>query len=546
MDVQKYSLVDELGKANEKYDGSPALLGMSVLTMPGYINSMRTVMFTSHLKQFVTLENPEFPYVFTNAENLVGKYSSGYKKTDSKLTVFRKVSKFDDILETPNIYKLFVFNHEKQMYDVIERRPVEDLTEHFGYEYNNTVIDSFEEGDDIDKDTVLYKSSSYDEDMNYAYGCNVTTMYTLDPFTSEDAAIVSESFAKRMTSIETEVFRIGLNDNDYLVNLHGTNKKYKPLPDIGDMVSSHLAAVRRQFNNQLLFDFKADSLNQIHDGDVIYYIGNNYKVIDYTIYNNNENVTDNTFTKQVNKYLRAQDKYYQEILETCEEIMASGYKYSREIDYLYKRSKEMLDYDKKWREGENAFSNMVIDITVLKIVPLAKGQKITGRYGNKSVISKIEDDDKMPFTKDGRRVDLLLNLLAIVNRTTSFPMYELIATSIAYKVRNRLSEMDSYDDREKLLFDIIYMYNEKQYDKMKALYDKMDSRGKKKFIDDAITDGIYLNQPPFWETKPIFNRINDILKKYTWLQADDVYINKWGREIKILNKYWIGDMYILK
>jgi DNA-directed RNA polymerase subunit beta len=168
------------------------------------------------------------------------------------------------------------------------------------------------------------------------------------------------------------------------------------------------------------------------------------------------------------------------------------------------------------------------------------------RYGNKSVISKIEDDDKMPFTKDGRRVDLLLNLLAIVNRTTSFPMYELIATSIAYKVRNRLSEMDSYDDREKLLFDIIYMYNEKQYDKMKALYDKMDSRGKKKFIDDAITDGIYLNQPPFWETKPIFNRINDILKKYTWLQADDVYINKWGREIKILNKYWIGDMYILK
>ena len=182
-----------------------------------------------------------------------------------------------------------------------------------------------------------------------------------------------------MTSIETEVFRIGLNDNDYLVNLHGTNKKYKPLPDIGDMVSSHLAAVRRQFNNQLLFDFKADSLNQIHDGDVIYYIGNNYKVIDYTIYNNNENVTDNTFTKQVNKYLRAQDKYYQEIKETCEEIMASGYKYSREIDYLYKRSKEMLDYDKKWREGENAFSNMVIDITVLKVVPLAKGQKITGK-----------------------------------------------------------------------------------------------------------------------------------------------------------------------
>ena len=206
----------------------------------------------------------------------------------------------------------------------------------------------------------------------------------------------------------------------------------------------------------------------------------------------------------------------------------------------------MLDYEKKWREGEKAFSNMVIDITVLKIVPLAKGQKITGRYGNKSVISKVEEDENMPITADGRRVDLLLNLLAIINRTTSFPMYELTATSIAYKVRKRMSEMESYKDKEELLFDIIYQYNEKQYDKMKTIYDNLNDLDKKKFIDDAITDGIYLHQPPFWETKPIFNRMNDILDKYDWLKPDDVYINKWGRKIKILNKYWIGDMYILE
>ena len=41
------------------------------------------------------------------------------------------------------------------------------------------------------------------------------------------------------------------------------------------------------------------------------------------------------------------------------------------------------------------------------------------RYGNKSVISEIRDDEDMPYTKDGRRVDLILNLLAIINRTTS-------------------------------------------------------------------------------------------------------------------------------
>ena len=33
------------------------------------------------------------------------------------------------------------------------------------------------------------------------------------------------------------------------------------------------------------------------------------------------------------------------------------------------------------------------------------------RYGNKSVVSEIRPDDEMPYTHDGRKVELLLNLL---------------------------------------------------------------------------------------------------------------------------------------
>lgn len=399
-ELQKYSLREELEKADEKYQGSLSLLGMTALTMPNSVNSMRSVMFTSHLKQFLNLQNPEFPYVFTNAENLVGKYSSGYKSvSDHKCVVFRKVAKFDEILDEPNIYKLFIFDKKTNKYEVITRKSVEDLTENFGFEYNNEVIDSLEEGDIIDPGTVLFKSTSYDEDMNYAYGRNVRVMYTLDPYTSEDAAVVSKSLANEFTSIETEVISIGLNDNDYFINLHSDDKdakesytlipdkkgKYKPLPEIGEVISGHLAAIRRQFNNQLLYDFKGSTLNEIHEGDLVYYIGNNNQVIDYTIYNNNEEIVDNSFTEQINKYLKGQNKYYKEILETCEEIMASGFEYSRDIDYLYKRAKEMLDKEKKWKEGDSAFSNMVIEITVKKVVPLAKGQKITGKHNCLSI-----------------------------------------------------------------------------------------------------------------------------------------------------------------
>lgn len=387
-EVQKYSLTEELMKADEKYQGSLALTGMTSMTFPSYINSMRSTMFTSHLKQFLNLSDPEFPYVFTNAENMVGKYSTGYKKVEHNCIVYRKVVKFEDIIPNPNYYKLFIFDKKKQRFDVITRKPMEDLTENFGYQYNNDVIDSLSEGDEIKKNTVLYRSTSYDEDMNYAYGKNVCAMYTLDPYTSEDAAVVSRSLANSFNSIETEVIPIGLNDNDYMVNLYGDHGDidmgvdledyYKPLPEIGTIVGGTLVAIRRQFNNQLLFDFKRESLNEIHEGDLIYYVNEESEIVDYTIYNNNEELKDTTFNRQINNMIRSQNKYYGEILETCKEIMNSGYEYTREVDYLYKRAQEMLDTKKKWKEGDSAFSNMVIEVTIKQVVPLAKGQKVTG------------------------------------------------------------------------------------------------------------------------------------------------------------------------
>ena len=49
-----------------------------------------------------------------------------------------------------------------------------------------------------------------------------------------------------------------------------------------------------------------------------------------------------------------------------------------------------------------------------------------------------------------------------------------------------------------------------------------------------------------WETMPIFYRCMNLRKAFPFLKMDDVYINKWGRKIKTLSKYWIGSMYCMK
>lgn len=507
---------------------------------------MRSTMFTSHLKQYLNLLEPEFPFVFTNTENLVGKYSSGYKKAENDLYVFRKIAKFDEIVDKPKKYKVFVFDKKEQKYHVIERKVCEELTENFGFDFINDVIDSFEEGDTINGDTVMYRSTSYDEDMNYSYGRNVTVAYTLDPNTSEDAAICSSSLTRQFNSIETETIKIGLNNNDFLLNLYGNKKEYKPLPDIGEFVNDILMVSRRQFNNQLLYDFRDDSLRNINEGDSVYYTDKNVEVIDYTIFNNNEERYDNPFYEQINRYMDAQEKYYTEIIETCEEIMNSGYEYTREIDYLWKRANEMVDKEKRWRDNDNCYGNIEIEVTIRRVAPLAKACKITGRYGNKSVTAVIKEDEDMPYTKDGRRIDLMLNLLAIINRTTSFPLTEIFLSGAAYQVRQHMKELETLEEKENELFDFIQILNENQYEKMYKKYSSLKKKDKEKYIQDAIDNGIYMHQVPMWETTPVFYRCQKLLKKFPYIKNDDLYVKKWGREFKVLSKYFVGDMYILK
>lgn len=181
---------------------------------------------------------------------------------------------------------------------------------------------------------------------------------------------------------------------------------------------------------------------------------------------------------------------------------------------------------------------------------ILNSRKYLTRYGNKSVISQIRPDEEMPFFYDdnGKKhtVDLLFNVLAIINRTTAFPMYEITINFICNKVRAQMSKMKSMKAREKLLFDIIRDFNEVQATRMKEVYDKLSTSEKKEYIQSCIDDRIFIHQNPLWETKPIFFRLLDIYNKYDFLTPYDMYINKWGRTIKLLNPSFIGEMYILK
>jgi len=57
-----------------------------------------------------------------------------------------------------------------------------------------------------------------------------------------------------------------------------------------------------------------------------------------------------------------------------------------------------------------------IQILVADLRKIQIGDKMSGRHGNKGVVSRIVPQENMPYLKDGRAVDVVLNPLGVVSR----------------------------------------------------------------------------------------------------------------------------------
>ena len=296
-------LSDVLNGLEEKYKDNNAILGMTLLTHPIYTSSSRTLMTTGHLKQRTNMNNPEFPKVFTEFFNMVGEHSSGIQRARNNLEIKKKICKF----KNDHIYILVVQNTDTGEYDIIEKKIVEDLTEKFGYVYNNESLDKLEVGSTVKKGDLLYKSTSYDDYNNYCIGVNATFSYTSDIRTTEDAIIISESFQKRTKTTEVETIRVSINDNDVLLNIYGDSENYKTFPDIGEKIKDKIiCATRRIDNDQIFFDFKESNLRKINfSNDTLCVEGaSGGKIVDITVYSNKflDEMKENEYHSQLNYY----------------------------------------------------------------------------------------------------------------------------------------------------------------------------------------------------------------------------------------------------
>ena len=134
--------------------------------------------------------------------------------------------------------------------------------------------------------------------------------------------------------------------------------------------------------------------------------------------------------------------FTQDILENIDyrSVMLNKWTTDEHTNVLIKTT--IMNYLRKSKQISQELQRKKFDISIgddlpSGIIKLAKvyiakkrkigvGDKMAGRHGNKGIVSKIVRDEDMPFTADGRPVDIVLNPLGVPSRMNLGQIYEAV------------------------------------------------------------------------------------------------------------------------
>ena len=158
----------------------------------------------------------------------------------------------------------------------------------------------------------------------------------------------------------------------------------------------------------------------------------------------------------------AKNKKLQKLIKDIEEhFIAMNMVYSDRIEK--KRKQEELG---------NGY-NRVVKVYIAMKRKLSVGDKMSGRHGNKGVISKILPVEDMPYTKDGMQVDLILNPLSVPSRMNIGQVLETHLGLVSKGLSNQINEMlDKMAPHEEIKSFVKKIYQSDYIDKYLEELDK--------------------------------------------------------------------------
>lgn len=546
------NFVDKIDKAANSISSIEHMLGKGLIQpMNGLNSGARKIMAATHREHALDILTPEKAILETGYEIRYGDYSSSITKTDAEYRVIAKISKFSF---APNHHYWLIFeNLKEKKLDVQLRISYEYITESYGYLYNNEYMDTLNVGDIVHEDTILQKSTGFDEYNNRRDGRNFNIAYMALDDNMEDSIVLSDAAAATLTAPLIKPVQIMINDNDIPLNIYGNDKIYKVIPDIGeDVKDANLIALRKEKKDESYYAQSVDRLRQIEMSDEKRQVTG--KVIDVDIYCNNPEILDNHYYGQLKMYYNELHRYSTEIVQAVLPYVSQGYKLSYDLEKLFANAKRVMNNDQYI--DKKTFSNIILNITVLEELPMKAGDKAANRYGGKGVLSSIWPQKFMPRYKDingeYHYVDLIFNSSTMVNRENVAQCFELSLTHIGEQIIDKIKHdrMNVYD-----AYDLIHQYvsfcSQEQADSMDEMKANMTEEELQFYIESIVEDGdIHISMKPYSDLMTI-DKLREMYKAFPFVKKNDTEIALQGsdgtvRYMKTRQPMVVGKEYIYR
>ena len=176
---------------------------------------------------------------------------------------------------------------------------------------------------------------------------------------------------------------------------------------------------------------------------------------------------------------------------------------------------------------------------------VAVGDKISGRHGNKGIVSVILPEEDMPFTDDGMPMDIVLNPLGVPSRMNAGQILETHLGWAAKELGKRIGEMVDNYYRNNCDAQLIKKQLKKAFsnNELKGVIERLDDEDVIR-LARTFGDGVNIAVPVFDGAKE--EEIKDLFKMAGMADSRQTTLHD-GRTGEIFHhNITVGNMYFLK
>ena len=335
-----------------------------------YDDAHRTLMGANMQRQAVPLLVPEAPIVGTGVEYIAAR--------DSGSTVLAKA---DGIVEYADAKKIIIKNAKAT--DTYYLANFERTNASTSLNHKPLV----RIGDKVKRGQIIADGPSTDNG-ELALGKNMTVAFmTFNGYNYEDAVILNERLVKDdvYTSLHIDHYDIDCRDTKL-----GPEEITRDIPNVGEEARKNL------------------------DSNGIIRIGTEVKEGDILV---------GKVTPKGVQELTSEEKLLHAIFgEKTREVRDTSLRVEHGADGIVH---DVKIYTKENSDELPAGVSKIVRVYIIQKRKIQVGDKMSGRHGNKGVISLVLPEEDMPFLPDGRPVDIMLNPLGVPSRMNIGQILEL-------------------------------------------------------------------------------------------------------------------------